>query len=240
MLLETAKHLQRLRGDANNECLVVTTYLDTEDHHYLGLAQQRRDATRMRIREYVTRHTPTGKLSYQPTCFLERKQCIDKLRIKHRVEIPKGNAHAIVSGKEHIEDFGCESQEIAAELSSFSLRPVLTCIYRRQTFGQDGGLRVTHDSQLCFFEPKSDLYETVPVMTPSALKSLPTGTKEILEIKQPTTDSPPDWLNALTQQLQPADEFSKFLHGMAKIETQRDEDEPNATMCPIDSVSQHR
>ena len=97
------------------------------------------------------------------------------------------------------------------------LTPVLVCIYERQTFGVDGGLRVTCDSQLTYFEPRKDLYDTIAAITPNVVKPIATGPAQILEVKCPDTCILPQWLKELVGPLRKADHFSKFQAGMEKL-----------------------
>ncbi len=235
VLEETRRHLPSLRGDATDQCWVVTTYLDTIDHHYFQTAKPHSSntSTRMRFREYLRRCANTRTFRYEPTCFLERKQNTEEMRLKHRVEIPKASAHAILCGRLGLGQCK-EARAITVELENHVLVPTLVCIYQRRTFGKDGGLRVTYDRELAYYKPRSDLYDTMDAITPTTVSLFAKGPPHILEIKSPAPHELPEWLRALIKPLPPANHFSKFQAGMEQLSVQLAE---NSLLEPPKTVS---
>ena len=215
--------------------LVVTTYLDTQDGHYLRIANSSdgRRSIKLRIREYLAedRH---GCLRYAPICFFERKERVNEQRLKHRVEVSKADIGGIVSLTTTIKGQSAEARAIRTEQSSLVLAPVLVSVYERVVFGCEEGLRVTFDERLAYYAPPEGLYDNAPALSPDVLgRPLARGPSRILEIKYPLSDAMPRWLVELLEDLPQAHGFSKFRTGMASIRRPRNNSRPVTLTRPL-------
>jgi hypothetical protein len=202
------------------DSLVVTAYLDTGDTHYLRLADasQGRRSVKLRIREYLSRPRPDAQYSYRDTCFLERKERVDELRIKQRIEMPKSAVSALIRGETRVQDAWPEAQAVGAELDALQLAPAMISAYDRRVFGTEEALRVTFDQRVAYYLPPPGLYDGVPALLPSVLGSaVARGPSRILEIKYPAESTMPRWLEQLVADVPPAHGFSKFRDGMHAV-----------------------
>ena len=195
---------------------VVTTYLDTEARHYLAIADESAGlrSVKLRVREYMSIAQGSSEVRSTDACYLERKERVNEVRIKQRVELGKLELAHILSGRSSLNGSNA-ARAITAELSSLDLRPALVSSYRRIVFGDEDRLRVTFDEQLAFYRPPAGLYETHDALTFDVLGDpVGRGPARILEIKHPETTEIPDWLEALVEDIPDANGFSKFREGM--------------------------
>lgn len=200
--------------------LVVTTYLDTEDGHYLKIANSSdgRRSIKLRVREYLASLGDGEPFRYAPVCFLERKERVDEQRLKHRIEVNKTEIGGILTLARAVQDQSVEAHAIRTELRSLQLAPVLVSVYERVVFGWDDGLRVTFDERLAYYEPPEGLYDRTPALSPDTLgQPVARGPSRILEIKHPMSSIVPEWLGDVVGDLPQAHGFSKFRSGMAAI-----------------------
>jgi hypothetical protein len=211
--------LTRYQPDADG-AIVVTTYLDSADRHYLSLAEQgpTGNTVKLRIREYMWQPDTadgTAPVAYVERCFLERKQRQGDVRLKQRVQIPKTDALAIVRGALAVPGASPEALAIQAEIQARPLTPVMVSAYQRQVFGDDGSLRVTFDQRIGFYRPPANLYRDHPALTPDVLgPAVARGPSRVLEVKQHAGAATPDWLLELLSDLPSAADYSKFRDGM--------------------------
>ena len=196
--------------------MVVTTYLDTVDRHYLGIADASdgRRSVKVRIREYLASAAVGARFWFHDSCYLERKERIGEMRLKQRVQIAKNDVSAILTGKLRLHD-STEATAIATELDALDLAPALVSAYERRVFGYDPGLRVTYDERLAYHSPPTGLYDDAEALQPSLLGRPPArGPSRILEIKYPAEMALPAWLEEVLVPIARADGFSKFRDGM--------------------------
>lgn len=201
--------------------LVVTTYLDTADRHYLGICTNSngRRSLKMRVREYLTLVEEGQPLQHMERCFLERKERIEDVRLKQRVEISKRQVSAVVSSRT-LHNTSTEAHALSSELATLELEPVLVSVYERRAYGNDDGLRVTFDERLAYYQPPADLYDANEALTPATLgPPVARGPSRILEIKYPANNKVPDWLDQQLAAVPTADGFSKFRSGMQALES---------------------
>lgn len=200
--------------------LVVTTYLDSVDHDYLRLVERTsgRRSIKMRVREYIALYTDDAgapRLVASPTCYLERKERVGQIRVKQRALLAKSIVAGVLRGEVALGGHDEVASELRAEVERRALAPVLVSGYRRRVFGADGGLRVTIDEQIEFFRPPAALYEGVEALTPAVLgQPAGHGPDHVVEVKEPSGSTTPDWLERVMAALQSADQVSKFREGM--------------------------
>jgi hypothetical protein len=212
--------------------LVVTTYFDTDDRHYLAMADASggRRSVRIRVREYLSSPGIGSPYHYQPVCFFERKERDGDVRRKQRVEVPKSQVSAILRHR-RLPDHSEEADAISAEMAAHRLAPVMVSAYERRIFGTQKGLRVTYDERLSYHFPPEGLYDAAPALQPSVLgRPAASGPARILEVKFPPTASMPTWLEILFTGVPTAEEFSKFRDGMHALD---DSDGPAHLTRPI-------
>jgi hypothetical protein len=230
--------------------LVVTTYLDSPDRHYLALADAENGhrSVRVRIREYLASSGIGARYRFQPICYLERKERLahpapgssvppgahlepgQEVRIKQRVEVKKHQLGAILRNRRLV-DLSDEARAISAELAALDLEPVLVSAYERRVFGFETGLRVTYDERLSYHYPPEGLYDEVSAFLPSVLgRPAASGPARILEVKYPSTATMPAWLEILLGGLPQIADFSKFRDGMHALD---DSDGPVHLTRPI-------
>ena len=206
---------------------VVTTYLDSSGRDYLSMVEKSAGhlSLKVRVREYMPLHEANGepeRLMPGATCFLERKERVGELRVKQRIELPKSDVARVLRGESPLAGDRTVVSALRAELDSRDLEPVLVSRYVRRVFGSDRALRVTFDEKIGFHMPPERLYEGVPAMTPDVLgEPVGHGPEHILELKEPRSLDTPDWLMALVDRLEPADQFSKFRDGMRCLSERR-------------------
>ena len=213
-----AEHLPWLRGTPNKPTKIITVYLDTAGRRYQKQAEANKGthATRIRIRQYQNT-SPDDLNSDPPLCFLERKQCFQDVRMKHRVRISRDEIGKLLDGETAFSGDSPAASTIAKELENEPLRPVLVCSYERNTYGVDGRLRVTFDRKLTYYLPPTNV-EIVPDSSDlEQLTIIAKGPPHILEIKHPAKDKVPAWLEQLVVPLAPCSDFSKFVHGMRQL-----------------------
>jgi len=202
------------------DSLVVTAYLDTGDTHYLQLADasEGRRSVKLRVREYLSRMRSDDEYSYRDTCFLERKERVDDLRIKQRIEVPKRAIGELLRRETRLQDTFQGAHGVAAELDALQLAPAMISVYDRRVFGSEKALRVTFDQRVAYYVPPPGLYDAMPALVPSALGSaVARGPARILEIKYPTNELMPDWFADLMESIPVAHGFSKFRDGMHAV-----------------------
>jgi hypothetical protein len=203
---------------------VATTYLDSKERDYLGIADRSEGqlSLKMRVREYIALHEANGqpqRLSHGATCFLERKERVGETRVKQRIELAKKDIAGILRGERPLQGEATVVRSLMAELTSRALAPVLVSGYIRRVYGTDRGLRVTLDDHLGFHVPPPDLYERAAALTPDVLgEPAGRGPAHILEVKEPSGTETPAWLSALLDDLESAERFSKFRDGMRVLE----------------------
>lgn len=200
---------------------VVTTYLDTPARHYLAIADRSEGlrTLKVRIREYQAIARDTGAISSTNDCYLERKERVNEVRIKQRVEIGKAELADILDRDKTLNGSNA-AQAITGELSSLDLRPALVSSYRRIVFGDEDSLRVTFDEQLAYYKPPDGLYELNDALTFDVLgEPIARGPKRILEIKIPEHSEIPEWLATLVRDIPDANGFSKFRAGMHAVKS---------------------
>jgi hypothetical protein len=199
---------------------VVTTYLDSREREYLSIAERSSGhlSLKVRVREYMQLAEPNGepeRLTTAATCFLERKERVGDLRVKQRIELPKSEVARVLRGETQLSGDRTVVTALHAELDSRELEPVLVSRYVRRVFGCDHDLRVTVDEKIGFHAPPDRLYEGAPALTPEVLGApIGHGPDHILELKEPRSVDTPGWLLALLDELEPADQFSKFRDGL--------------------------
>ncbi len=199
---------------------VVTAYLDTGDSHYLRLADasEGRRSVKLRVREYLSRPSADAPYSYRDTCFLERKERVDELRIKQRIELPKHAIGGLLRGETRVLDSWPGAHALGAELDALRLAPAVISAYDRRVFGTEEALRVTFDQRVAYYLPPAGMYDAVPALMPSTLGSaVARGPSRILEIKYPTESALPGWLEELIAPVPQAIGFSKFRDGMHAV-----------------------
>lgn len=200
---------------------VVTTYLDSREREYLAMMEKSGGhlSLKVRVREYM----PVCEANGEPErvlpgalCFLERKERVGELRVKQRIELAKADVGRVLRRESQLSGDHTVISALRAEIDSRELEPVLVSRYVRRVFGSDRDLRVTFDEELGFHAPPGRLYDSgVPALTPEVLGDpIGLGPGHILEIKEPRMFDTPDWLVALLDELEPADQFSKFRAGM--------------------------
>ncbi len=196
--------------------MVVTTYLDTIDRHYLGIADSSdgRRSVKLRIREYLASAAIGGRFWFDDSCYFERKERTGEMRLKQRVQVAKSDVGAILSGRLRL-DGSAEATAIATELDALDLTPTLVSAYERRVFGYEPGLRVTYDERIAYHFPPGGLYDDAAALQPSLLGRPPArGPSRIIEIKYPADMALPDWLEEVLAAIPGADGFSKFRDGM--------------------------
>jgi len=199
---------------------VVTTYLDSSERAYLAMLENSAGhlSLKVRVREYMPLREANGqpeKLLPGATCFLERKERVGELRVKQRIELPKADIAAVLRRETALAGDRTVVSALRAELDAHDLEPVLVSRYVRRVFGSDRGLRVTVDEDIGFHAPPERLYEEVAAFTPEVLGTpVGHGPDHILELKEPSAHDTPTWLLSLLDELEPADQFSKFRDGM--------------------------
>ena len=198
---------------------VVTTYLDTPGRHYLNIADESKGlrSVKVRVREYMSIARGEHKPLSTSECYLERKQRVNEVRIKQRVELDKSELSGILSGGSSLNGSDA-AQAITSELSSLDLRPALVSAYRRIVFGDEENLRITFDEQLAFYQPPAGMYEANNALTFDVLgEPIARGPARILEIKHPEHSEIPNWLQTLVEEIPDANGFSKFRAGMHAV-----------------------
>jgi hypothetical protein len=199
---------------------VVTTYLDTPAHHYLAIADRSEGlrTLKVRVREYQAISRDSGQVTSTRDCYLERKERVNEVRIKQRVEIGKSELAGILDQDKALNGSNA-AKAITGELSTLDLRPALVSSYRRIVFGDEDNLRVTFDEQLAYYKPPPGLYESNDALTFDVLgEPIARGPKRILEIKIPEHAEIPEWLAALVADIPDANGFSKFRAGMHAVQ----------------------
>lgn len=199
---------------------VVTTYLDTPAGHYLAIADRSEGlrTVKVRVREYLAIDKSTGAITSTDDCYLERKERVDEMRIKQRVELDKTELAAILDRGGSLNGSNA-AQAIRGEIASLDLHPVLVSSYRRIVFGDEDNLRVTFDERLAYYTPPRGLYDTHPAFTYDVLgEPIARGPKRILEVKIPEHSEIPEWLAMLVRDVPNANGFSKFRAGMHEVE----------------------
>ena len=201
--------------------LVVTLYFDTPDGYYLQRAQAGNgiSSVKIRAREYLPTSDDTERrvLGHSAHCFLERKERTGTIRQKDRLQIDKRELAPIIEGSQHT-----SCQILQEEISSHKLVPAVISMYERRVWGSDEGLRVTFDERIRYYRPTGRPYQTLTALQPSELgEPAAIGPKRILEVKQNTDTTLPDWLVATLADLPEASGFSKFLDGMAGLHRKR-------------------
>lgn len=206
---------------------VVTTYLDSRERAYLSMVEKSSGhlSLKVRVREYMPLRQANGqpeKLLAGATCFLERKERVGELRIKQRLELPKVALASVLRGESPLAGDRTVVSALRAELDTRELEPVLLTRYVRRVFGSERGLRVTFDDDIGFHAPPERLYEQVAALTPEVLGApVGHGPDHILEVKEPNAHDTPGWLMSLLDELEPADQFSKFRDGMRCLNDRR-------------------
>ncbi len=196
--------------------MVVTTYLDTADRHYLAIADDSdgHRSVKLRIREYLASAAVGGRFWFHDSCYVERKERVEEIRLKQRVQVAKSDVGAILSGRLRLTG-SAEATAIATELDALALAPALVSSYERRVFGYETGLRVTYDERLAYHAPPAGLYDEADALQPSVLgRPSASGPSRIIEIKYPADMALPDWLEAVLAPIATADSFSKFRDGM--------------------------
>ena len=204
----------------SSRSFVVTTYLDSSERAYLSMVERSAGhlSLKVRVREYMPLREANGqpeKLLSGATCFLERKERVGELRVKQRVELAKNDIAAVLRRESQLSGDRTVVSALRAELDSRDLEPVLVSRYVRRVFGSDRALRVTFDEKIAFHAPPDGLYEGVSALTPDVLgEPIGHGPDHILELKEPRSLDTPGWLLELLDELEPAEQFSKFRDGM--------------------------
>jgi hypothetical protein len=217
----------------SSRSFVVTTYLDSSERAYLSMVEKSAGhlSLKVRVREYMPLREANGQpesLLSGATCFLERKERVGELRVKQRIELPKADIAAVLRGETPLAGDRTVVSALRAELDAHDLEPVLVSRYMRRVFGSDRGLRVTVDEGIGFHVPPRRLYEEVAALTPDVLGTpVGHGPDHILELKEPSAHDTPAWLLSLLEQLEPADQFSKFRDGMRCLATSRSPSSPS-------------
>ena len=199
---------------------VVTTYLDSREREYLSMVERSSGhlSLKVRVREYMPLCEANGEpehLLSGVSCFLERKERVGELRVKQRVELAKADVARVLRRETQLAGERTVVSALRAELDSRDLEPVLVSRYIRRVFGSDRGLRVTFDEKIGFHAPPAQLYEQAAALTPEVLgEPIGHGPEHIVELKEPRALATPDWVLALLDELEPADQFSKFRDGM--------------------------
>lgn len=208
-------------GDAPATTLVVTLYFDTLDGYYLQRAQagDGTSSVKIRAREYLPASDDAERrvLGHSTHCYLERKERTGTIRQKDRLQIEKRELAAIIEGSQQT-----SCQILQDEISSRKLVPAVISMYERQVWGSDEGLRVTFDERIRYYRPTGRPYQTLAALQPSELgEPAAIGPKRILEIKQASGTTPPEWLVETLAEMPEASGFSKFLDGMAGLHRRR-------------------
>lgn len=199
---------------------VVTTYLDSSELEYLSMVEKSAGhlSLKVRVREYMPLTEANGepeRLTTGATCYLERKERVGEMRVKQRVELPKAEVARVLRGESQLSGDRTVVSALRAELDARDLEPVLVSRYVRRVFGSDRLLRVTFDEKIGFHAPPEELYDGVTALTPDVLgEPIGQGPDHILELKEPSSLDTPSWLVSMLEELEPADQFSKFRDGM--------------------------
>lgn len=201
---------------------VATTYLDSRDHDYLGMAERSQGqlSLKVRVREYIQLEDGDGvaRLSPSASCYLERKERVGQVRVKQRIELAKAEVGPVLRREVELPGDHSVVRALKAELNARKLEPVLVSGYLRSVFGTEDGLRVTFDEQLGFHVPPENLYEGAAALTPEVLGTpIARGPAHILEVKEPSGIDSPGWLSQLLGEIEPSDHFSKFRAGMSYL-----------------------
>lgn len=222
VLEQLGQHLPvMVYNDAPPTTLVSTLYFDTPDRYYLERAknQEGLSSIKVRAREYlpITNDHTRSVLGHSDHCYLERKERTGTIRQKYRIKIAKDELAPII---EHMVDLPETCDVLRSEVRLHNLQPAVISMYERRVWGHNDNLRVTFDERIRYYRPIGRPYESVAAMTPAELgHPVAIGPKRILEVKHQAEEPLPDWLADLVAQLPEATGFSKFLDGMAKLET---------------------
>ncbi len=199
---------------------VATTYLDSSERDYLSMVERSAGhlSLKVRVREYMPLTDANGepeRVTSGATCYLERKERVGEMRVKQRVELAKADVARVLRRESPLSGERTVVSALRAELDSRDLEPVLVSRYVRRVFGSDRALRVTFDEKIGFHAPPERLYDGITSLTPDVLgEPIGLGPDHILELKEPRSLDTPEWLLAMLDELEPADQFSKFRDGM--------------------------
>lgn len=227
------RHLpqHRFRGEGQNllpspQHFVSTVYFDTPSCLHFRAAQENADDhVKVRVKEYYDLHPSLAELATDldevlhrpPWVWLELKRRRGTRTSKHRVRVERRLVPewlAGVSGRA-----SGEADLVRSYVSSLT-EPLLAfgvVNYRRSSWqNESGGLRVTLDSELSFFEAPKDLWEK-PSLVRSVLGSPRLREPRLLlEIKQ--REAMPSWLElALADARARPIKYSKFVRALEAL-----------------------
>jgi len=132
----------RMQPDMFGRSTVSSIYYDTEDYRLVRASLDKPDyKEKLRVRAY-------GTTNAQSQVFVELKKKVDGIVYKRRVELPVGEAGALLAGEPTSEDSQV-LHEIRYFMSLYQPKPRALLSYRRVAYtGGEPGLRITFDDNI--------------------------------------------------------------------------------------------
>jgi hypothetical protein len=227
------RHLpqHRFRGEGQNllpspQHFVSTVYFDTPSClHFRAAQESADDHVKVRVKEYYDVHPSLAELATNldevlhrpPWVWLELKRRRGTRTSKHRVRVERRLVPEWLAGADG--PASGEADLVRSYVSALSepLLPFGVVNYRRSSWqNETGGLRVTLDSELAFYEAPQDLWQK-PALVRSALGAPRFREyRLLLEIKQ--REPLPAWLEvALVSVRARPVKYSKFVRALEAL-----------------------
>lgn len=178
-MLDRHLSLHHYRGEGENplpwpEHFVTTVYFDTPDRSHFRAARENGDQNlKLRAKEYYDLHpslaelaTDVSEVLHQPAwLWLELKMRSGTQSSKHRIRLPRTLVPEWIAGRVEPDAQTCvagragDAEALRDYCSRLSLAPTCVVNYRRASFqSPDSRLRVTLDTDLCFYPVPSELW----------------------------------------------------------------------------------
>ncbi len=229
------RHLpqHRFRGEGQNllpspQHFVSTVYFDTPSRLHFRAAQENEDDhVKVRVKEYYDLHPSLAELATNldevlhrpPWVWLELKRRRGTRTSKHRVRVERRLVPQWLAG--HGERASGEAELVRSYVSALA-EPLLAfglVNYRRSSWqNESGGLRVTLDCELAFYEAPDDLWEKPALVRTALGKPRVREQRLLLEIKQ--REAMPSWLEAALADARARPvKYSKFVRALEALVT---------------------